>query len=276
MPIAERKVWAEELQTKHAISIVMSCAVVVISRTAYYYKTKLVDDTNVISQLDLLIEKHPRWGLPKCFKRLRTMGFKWNYKRVHRVYNAMNLNIRRKNKKRLPPRKPESLVVPEQLNHSWSIDFMSDSLQNHVRFRTFNVIDDFNREALAIDINTSMPASRVIRILDDVAAWRGYPKKIRVDNGTEFTSHVFTQWAEDKNIKIDFIQPGSPYQNAFIERFNRTYREDILDLYLFSSLQEVKDLTTEWINLYNYERPHDSLNDMTPVAYKTAVQNSMN
>lgn len=151
------------------------------------------------------------------------------------------------------------------------MDFMSDTLNNKVRYRTFNVIDDFNREVLGIDVATSMPSLRVIRYLDQLADWHGYPEKIRVDNGTEFTSHIFTDWAEAHGIMIDYIEPGCPYQNTYVERFNRTYRNEVLDLYLFNNLNEVKKITSEWISIYNNERPHDSLNDMTPNEYKNAA-----
>ena len=270
MPVAERKVWANELQAAHDISIVMSCEVIGISRTAFYYEPKLIDDSDIIDSLNQLVDKHPRWGFPKCFKRLRALGHRWNHKRVYRVYTELRLNMRRKTKKRLHTRNPEPLVAPTVIGQSWSMDFMSDSLHNHVRFRTFNVIDDFNREVLGIDIGTGMPAARVTRYLDQLAAWHGYPEKVRVDNGPEFTSTEFTEWADRHHIKIDYIEPGCPYQNAFIERFNRTYRNEILDLYIFTSLHEVIELTENWVDLYNTERPHDSLNDMTPVEYKLA------
>ena len=183
----------------------------------------------------------------------------------------MKLNMRRKSKRRLPARNPEPLVAPEVQGKSWSMDFMSDSLHNSVRFRTFNVIDDFNREVLGMDIGTGMPAKRVTRYLDQLAAWHGYPEKVRVDNGPEFTSSEFINWADRHSIKIDYIKPGCPYQNAYIERFNRTYRNEILDLYIFTNLKEVIDFTDSWIKLYNEERPHDSLNNMTPAAYKSAA-----
>lgn len=148
---------------------------------------------------------------------------------------------------------------------------MSDTLQNKVRFRTFNVIDDFNREVLGIDIGTNISSLRVIRYLDQLADWHGYPKKIRVDNGSEFRSEIFMNWAKTHGIRIDYIKPGCPYQNAYIERFNRTYREDVLDCYLFNHLNEVKQLTQDWIRLYNNERPYDSLNNMTPIEYRNAA-----
>ena len=248
----------------------MSCNVAGISRTAFYYTPKLVDDSDIIDALSQLVEKHSRWGFPKCFKRLRALGYQWNHKRVYRIYTELKLNMRRKIKRRLPTRNPEPLTVPQIMGHSWSMDFMSDRLHNNVCFRTFNVIDDFNREVLGIDIGTGMPAVRVTRYLDQLAAWHGYPEKVRVDNGPEFTSSEFTEWAGRHHIKIDYIKPGCPYQNAFIERFNRTYRNEVLDLYIFKSLHDVNEITENWIGLYNNERPHDSLNDMTPTEYKLA------
>lgn len=251
--------------------MVKSCDVSSISRTAYYYEPKLSDDDEIIQELNRLTERHHRWGFPKCFNRLRKLGYHWNHKRVYRVYTELKLNMRRKSKKRLPNRCPKPLAPSDALGKSWSVDFMSDSLHNKVRFRTFNVIDDFNREVLGIDIATSMPSLRVIRYLDRLAQWHGYPEKIRTDNGSEFTSDVFVNWAKAHGIIIDYIKPGCPYQNAYIERFNRTYREDILDSYIFRNLNEVKQMTIDWIEQYNRERPHESLNNMTPYEYRNVA-----
>ena len=259
------------MRQQFSASIVQCCHAAGLSRTAYYYQPKLGDDSELVDALLALIEKHPRWGFPKCRKRLRALGHYWNHKRIYRVYLMLKLNMRRKNKRRLPTRHPLPLAVPPTFNISWSMDFMSDVLQHGHRFRTFNVVDDFNREVLGIDINSSIPASRVTRYLDQIAAWRGYPERIRCDNGPEFISADLAQWAEDHQVVIDFIKPGSPYQNGFIERFNRTYREDILDLYLFKNLDEVRQMTDDWIMLYNHERPHDGLKDMTPIEYLNAA-----
>ena len=271
MPVAERKAWALDLQTRYNSSIVMSCEVTGMSRSAFYYQGKGTDDGEIIAALNQLVEKHQRWGFPKCFKRLKAMGYGWNHKRVYRVYTELRLNMRRKTKRRLPTRHPQPLAAPKATGKSWSIDFMSDSLNNKVRFRTFNVIDDFNREVLGIDIATGMPSQRVTRYLDRLAECHGYPEKIRCDNGSEFTSHEFIRWAEAHDIMIDYIKPGCPYQNAYIERFNRTYRQEVLDLYLFTNLREVAEQTEQWVELYNTERPHDSLNDMTPIQYKMSA-----
>ena len=137
------------------------------------------------------------------------------------------------------------------------MDFMSDKLHNNIRFRTFNVIDDYNREVLGIDIGISISSLRVIWYLDQLAQWHGYLKQILVDNGSEFTSSVFADWAAAHNIFVDYI-----------ERFNRSYRNEVLDCYLFNNLNEVSQLTEDWIKVYNTERPHDSLNDMTPAEYR--------
>lgn len=144
---------------------------------------------------------------------------------------------------------------------------MSDSLQSGRTFRTFNIIDDYNREGLAIEIDTSLPAGRIIRVLDMVASWRGYPERLRMDNGPELISHRLMAWAKTNQVMLDHIEPSKPAQNAYIERFNRTYREDILDMYLFSSLAEARELTEAWLEEYNAIRPHTALGGLTPYQY---------
>lgn len=175
------------------------------------------------SALTLLADKYPRYGFAKMFQMIRRQGHAWNHKRVYRVYCALNLNLRRKGRKRLPSRNPQPLAVPDLANICWSIDFMSDALYSGMRFRTLNVVDDFNREGLDIEVDTSLPAPRVIRVLDRIAAWRGYPQKLRMDNGPELVSVAMAEWAEEHDVQLDFIQPGKPTQNSYIERFNRTY-----------------------------------------------------
>jgi putative transposase len=146
---------------------------------------------------------------------------------------------------------------------------MSDVLTSGQRFRTFNVVDDFNREALAIEVDTNLPAARVIRVLEQTAAWRGYPEKMRMDNGPELVSVALADWAEEKGVELEFIQPGKPMQNSYIERFNRTYREEVLDYYIFSRLSEVLGITDRWLEEYNKERPHEALSGLTPAEHLT-------
>jgi len=252
---------------EHHLSIRSACSILNLSRTVYRYKPDIKKDDAVIKTLLELADKYPRYGFDKLFPIIRRRGYSWNHKRVHRVYCLLKLNFRRKGKKRLPSRNPEPLAVPTDANCCWSIDFMSDALINGQRFRTFNVLDDFNREVLGIDIDTSLPAARVVRVLDQISSWRGYPEKLRMDNGPELISIKLAAWAEENQVKLDFIEPGKPTQNSYVERFNRTYRNEILDFYIFNSLKEVREITNNWIKEYNTERPHESLGNYTPAEY---------
>jgi putative transposase len=252
---------------EHGISVRAACKALSLSRTVFNYRPDTNKDQPVIEELLRLVDKYPRYGFGKLFPLIRRQGHRWNHKRVHRVYCSLGLNIRRKGKKRLPNRCPEPLKVPECINQCWSADFMSDALWCGRRFRTFNVVDDFNREILSIDIDINLQARRVIRSLDRIALWRGYPAKLRVDNGPEWTSVLMAEWAETNGVTLEFIKPGKPMQNAFIERFNRTYRDEVLDMYIFRHLSEVRKTTEQWITEYNEQRPHDSLGTLTPREY---------
>jgi putative transposase len=152
---------------------------------------------------------------------------------------------------------------------------MSDSLECGRAFRTLNIIDDFNREGLWIEIDTSLPSERVVRVLEMLAPWRGYPQQLRIDNGPELISHKLAVWAEQHGVELAFIQPGKPAQNAYIERFNRTYREDILDAYLFSTIQEVQAITEDWLEEYNAVRSHDALGGLPPYQFAADISNSV-
>ena len=224
----------------------------------------------MIDALNALVQDptRSRWGFWKCFNRLRLDGKPWNFKRVWRVYCNMNLNQKRRTKKRIPDRIPAPLDVPAAENYSWSFDFMSDSLYNGVRFRVLNILDEGVREALDIVIDTSLPASRVVRTLEQLKAERGLPQMIRVDNGPEMVSEVFSNWCKDNNVKICYIEPGKPNQNAYIERFNRSYRTEVLDPHLFDSLAQVRELSWAWMLSYNEERPHESLGNIPPSEFK--------
>lgn len=255
------------MKAEHRLSERRACLAVGLSRFVYRYQPRPRSDREIQNELAVLCCEHPEYGFSKCFKTLRRCGRRWNHKRVYRVYCEMKLNRRRKHKRRLPVRNPEPLAVPAQANACWSCDFMSDALWDGRRFRTFNVVDDFNREGLAIEIDTSLPAERVVRVLDRLAETRGLPVKLRFDNGPEFVSIKVADWAERNQVELEFIKPGRPMQNGFIERFNRSYREAVLDMYIFESLEEVRKQTEKWLQTYNNERPHDSLGGLPPSEY---------
>ena len=252
----------------HKTSERRACRLFNLSRNGFRYVHKKTNDNEIKAKLAQLAEDHHRWGFRKMAAYLRKGGNQWNHKKVYRIYCGMGLNIRVKPKKRLPTRDPQPLIQPETVNACWSLDFMSDSLESGCPFRTFNVLDDFNREGLWIEIDTSIPSTRVTRVLDMIASERGYPTQVRVDNGPEFISHQMAGWAS----RIQFIQPGKPAQNGFVERFNRTYREDVLDAYLFNSLDEVRKITFEWLEEYNSIRPHASLGNKTPYEYSSNLE----
>ena len=189
-----------------------ACQVVRLSRTAHYKPpaARTARDASVIEALQGIVDRHTRWGFWKCFDSLRLDGHEWNHKRVHRVYRALRLNLPRRTRRRIPRRAKQPFFAPSGLNETWAMDFMQDRLHDGRRFRTFNVIDEGNREGLSIEISPSLPSVRVIGILDELIAQHGKPARIPCDNGPEFRSLAFTRWAEEKNIEILFIQPVNP------------------------------------------------------------------
>jgi putative transposase len=230
-----------------------------------YYKSKR-NDQPVIDAVLELANKHPRYGCPTITKMIRRQH-RWNHKRIERIYGKLELKWRKRGRKRIPKRMHQPLVQALMPNVTWSIDFMHDSLWNGRKFRTFNVIDDFSREALGIDIDYSLPTARVIRALEQIIDQRGKPVRLRMDNGPEFISAAFELWCKDQGIELQYIQPGKPTQNAYIESFNGLYRKHILDAYLFETLEEVRMITEDWMYHYNREKPHESLQDLTPWEY---------
>ena len=250
---------------EHGVSIRQACNEVDLPRSTFQYDPVPKNDDQIIEELDSLIERHPSIGFWMCFYRLRRKGYTWNHKRVYRVYTSMQLNIRRRSKKRLPARVKQALFQPSEINQVWSLDFMQDSLWDGRKFRVLNIIDDYNRELLSVDTDTSIPALRVIRILNQIKEQRGLPKMIRVDNGPEFISHKLDFWCKDNKVDLIFIQPGKPMQNGFVERFNGSVRKELFNAYVFKTISEVRAKIEEWMYDYNNERPHKALGYKAPI-----------
>lgn len=262
------------LTEEEGLSCRQACKIAKLPRsTRSYVRKKKDDEETVMNELSELIRQHPAIGFWQAFYRIRRKGFLWNHKRVYRVYTSMGLNIRRRTKKRLPARAKQQLFQPTAINQVWSIDFMNDSLWDGRSFRLLNVMDDHNREVLWIESDTSLPALRVIRVLERLEESRGLPQMIRVDNGPEFISSRLDIWCREKKITLVFIQPGKPMQNAFVERCNGNIRKELLNAYIFKTLDEVKQKTEEWRVDYNQNRPHSALNYRTPADLITENMN---
>ena len=229
---------------QRGVSIALACRAFGLSEACYRYSPTLSPENERIGDLLIgLTNAHRTWGFGLCFLHLRNVkGHPWNHKRVYRIYRELELNLRIKPRRRLVREKPDELAVPEAPNKTWSMDFMADRLDDGRAFRLLNVLDDFNREGLAIDVDFSLPAERVIRSLDQIIEWRGKPDAIRVDNGPEYVSGKLLAWADKRNIILMHIQPGKPQQNAYIERYNRTVRHEWLDQYIIETPLRCDDI----------------------------------
>ena len=257
---------AKKALVQYELNIRQSCRAFGISETCYRYEAKLSDENAEIADWLLRLTAWQRnWGFGLYFLYLRNVkGFGWNHKSVYRIYRELALNMRIKPKKRLIREKSEALTVPQAINETWSMDFMHDQLADGRSYRLFNVIDDYNREGLCNEVDLSLPSTRVARALEQIIEWRGKPTAIRCDNGPEYISQILADWAAEQGIRLEFIQPGNPQQNAYVERYNRTVRYDWLTHHLFESIEEVQERATNWLWTYNNERPNMAIGGITP------------
>jgi len=233
---------------------------------------RTVTDDRITQRLMELAEAHPAWGCPQLHRQLRQEGYLINHKRTRRLYREQELMLRRRRRRRPPERERQALVQPIEPNACWSMDFMHDTLANGRSFRTFNVIDDFARDALAIEIDFSISGGRVVRVLEQLCEWYGKPAMVRSDNGPEFQSQAVQAWAKANDVTWHFIEPGCPAQNAYIERFNGTYRIEVLDANCFPTLADARAETLRWMPIYNEQRSHQAIGNLPPVVFKRRWQ----
>lgn len=264
---AQRRVLAHDAVNTKRTTVRHACATFLISERCYRYTAKNSDENAQIADWLLrLTTAYRTWGFKLCFLHLRNVrGFTWNHKRVYRIYRELALNLRIKPRTRLVRAKPQPLSVPTAKNQVWSMDFMHDQLADGRSFRCFNVLDDFNKQGLGMEVDLSLPTERVTRALDRIIEWRGKPRALRSDNGPEFISESMKKWCLKHAVQLDFTQPGNPQQNAYVERFNRTVRYDFFNQYHFDSIEEVQDQAEQWLWIYNHERPNMSLDGITPM-----------
>lgn len=244
-----------------------ACALASLQRSTCRYKSRRQDDPKLVGRLRKIAEERPRFGYRRVHAMLRREGFEVNRKRVYRIYKAAGLAVRRRNRRRLRAARPAPPVAVTHPNERWSMDFVHDYLADGRRIRTFNVVDAFTRECLVIEVDTSLPSARVIGVLDKLLWKFGLPESLRVDNGPEFISGAMDAWATKHGVKLDFIQPGKPTQNAHVESFNGHFRDECLAQARFPTLARARAEIELWRVDYNCERPHSSLDYRTPKAF---------
>ena len=257
-----RKAVVSYTQNNYPVSERRACRLFRLSRTVSRYQSKRSDDPKIIARIKELAETRRRFGYRRLFTLLKREGIKMNQKKFRRIYREQKLSLKfRKGKKiKSMPRAP--IELPKARNQRWSMDFMSDALgPTGRRFRVLTVVDDFTRECVLLYADFSIPGSVVTKALDSVGE---LPKIFNIDNGSEFTGKAMDTWAFEKGIKLDFIRPGKPNENAFIESFNGKLRDECLNENWFVSLEEVRRTIEAWRIDYNENRPHSSLGDLTP------------
>jgi putative transposase len=258
-------------QEAHGLSERRACSLVGLRRSVWQYKSRR-NDGPLVERLRQLALERPRFGYRRLWAMLRREGTLVNRKRVYRLYRQEGLKLRKRPRKRLPavPRTPPS--SPMFANQRWSVDFTSDSLENGRRFRTFNVVDDRTRECLAIEAGFSLPSERVIAVLDRLIAERGKPDTIVSDNGPEFASITTAGWVCRTRVAWQFIRPGKPIENAYIESFNGRFRDECLNEHVFTSLEEAAAITNAWRQDYNQNRPHSAHDLLSPAEYAAKLK----
>lgn len=270
-PAAKREAVRHARET-FSMSLRRACGLMQISMSSYYYKPKPRNDEALRAALKEAATKRRRWGYRMLAMKLRREGFTDNHKRIYRVYREEGLQVPMRRKRKAALWRGEKPEASGHRNDRWSMDFMSDQLADGRRIRTLNIVDDHTRECLAIEVGSSLSGHRVCRVLDRLVAERGRPERLITDNGPEFTSKALDRWAYEHCVELQFIQPGKPVQNAFVESFNGTMRNECLNEHWFLDLEDAKDLIEAWRIDYNTERPHSSLEGLTPEEFATRAQ----
>jgi putative transposase len=262
-PAAKRE--AVHYTTKqYDVSERRACRAIKIPRSTIRYKRRSPDDDNVRQRLKELAMQRRRFGSPRLTVMLKREGFHINHKRVERIYKEEGLQVKKRQKRRSIAALRIVIPAPTKPNKRWSIDFVSDSLSDGRRFRCLTIVDDFSRESPNIFVDRSIPGHRVAQVLDALGGARGLPDTIVCDNGPEFSGSALDRWAHERGVKIAFIRPGKPVENAFIESFNGKFRDECLNENWFVSLQDAKEKIETWRRDYNRDRPHSSLGNLSP------------
>jgi putative transposase len=260
-------------RTEYGLSERRSCALVGLRRSTCRYTPRRDPARALRERLHVLAAQRRRFGYRRLTVLLRREGLRVNHKRVYRLYRAEGLAVRRRKRKRCARLVPAPLVPTTRINQRWAMDFMKDQLTTGRAFRVFNLIDEFSRKALASDIDTSLPGTRVVQALERVTDARGTPDELVIDNGPEFIGKALDAWAWAHGVRLHFIDPGKPVQNAYIESFNGRFRDECLNESWFTTLADARGTIEAWRLDYNTQRPHSSLGDRTPDEFEQFTTN---
>ena len=258
------------LMTERDFGVTRACGLVGISRSLYRYRSRRADSTPLRARIEEIAAIKRRYGYRRVYLRLRREGWPDNRKRVYRLYREAGLAVRRRKRKRIGAFERKPLPKPTAANVSWSMDFVADGLIDGRRLRCLSLVDDCTRECLVIEVDTSITGLRVQAVLDRLADSRDLPVSITVDNGPEFDGKVLDQWAYRTGVRLSFIRPGKPNENAYIESFNGKFRDECLNEHWFQSLADARSKIAAWRIDYNQNRPHSSLADLTPAEFAAA------
>lgn len=272
MTPAARKEAVKFVCSNFPISLRRACGLMQIQMSSYYYRHQPRPDGALRAALKEAAAKRRRWGYRMLAVLMERQGFKDNIKRIYRVYREEKLQVRIRRRRKTARWRGDKPVPASRPNERWSMDFMSDQLANGRTIRVFNVVDDFTRQCLAMEVDTSLNGVRVTRVLDRLVARHGHPQRIVMDNGPEFTGKALDRWAWEHRVHLAFIEPGKPVQNAFVESFNGTCRDECLNENWFLSLADARTIIENWRIDYNEQRPHSSLGGMTPSEFANSIQ----
>lgn len=252
------------IREAHGLSERRACGLVGMQRSSCRYAGRRLELSGLRERLRELAQERRRFGYRRLTVLLRREGWTVNPKRVYRMYREEGLGVRRRKRKRIGAVERQPLAITTRANERWSMDFISDALSEGRKFRSLNIVDDFSRECLSAEVDTSIPGARVVRVLERLREQRGLPQILVTDNGPEFAGRAVDVWAYERGVKLRFIEPGKPVQNAFIESFNGKMRDECLNEHWFGTLGEARQTIEAWRRDYNEVRPHSSLRNRTP------------
>jgi putative transposase len=270
--LAVRRQAVEHVQEAFGLSERSACRALGFPRASHRYEPTRVDPPELVAKLRAVAVERPRFGYRRLHLMLRRAGLKVNHKRIYRLYRLEGLTVRIKRRKRLAASPRIAPPPPVRAGQRWSMDFVCDHTAEGLRFRVLTLVDDFSRRSPGLLVERSIGGGRVVRFLEELARVNGRPETIVIDNGPEFVSNALDQWAHAHNVRLHFIRPGRPVENAFIESFNGKFRDECLNANWFHGLDHAREVVAEWVEDYNERRPHSSLGGLTPTEFERAQE----